>query len=299
MEPAAGAGDARSLAALLVLTLATTVATRAAVRGCGDCPAERHLHRAEARASAVVALASYDGRRARLALETVGAREERRVARLRRPRSPRLAIPWRDAVAALRTPGRVVEGGVLAGAGTVLGLLEAERPVAVLVAILVAYLGATRMAWPLRAELDLSARARILLRPRLGRVLLGHALVPVVVTTSAAVLAAAGCAVAGALPAHPAAAALLAVAVVPMLCLCAGMSARREGRLPPSLLVTAAVADPSGGAGFLSAWLAFWPVTAATLGAVPIILVANGTAAGAAGWTAIATAVLAYLLGRD
>jgi hypothetical protein len=297
VQPAAGAGEAQSLAALLVLTLLTAVAARAAVRGCGDCPAERHMRRAAARASAVVALASYDARRARRALETVGEHDGRHAARLRRPRSPRLAIPWRDAVAALRTPGRAAEGAVLAGAGTVLGLLEADRPVAVLVAALVAYLGASRMAWPLRAELDLPARARVLLLPRLGRVLLAHATVPVFVTTSAAALAVTGCAVAGALPAHATAAAFLAVAVMPMLCLCAGLSARREGRLPPSLLAAAAGVDPSGGASLLSAWLAFWPALAATLGAVPILLVAAPLVAVA--WTLIATALLAYLLARD
>jgi hypothetical protein len=130
-------------------------------------------------------------------------------------------------------------------------------------------------------------------------VLLGHTFVPVVVTASAALLGAAGCAIAGALSAHAAAAALLATGVTPLLCLCAGMSARREGRLPPSVLVTAVAADPSGGASFLSAWLALCPTTAATLGAVPIILLAHGAAAVAAGWTVIATAALAYLLARD
>jgi hypothetical protein len=297
VQPAAGVGDAQALAALLLLTLVTTVVARLTMRRCGDCPAERHLRRAAARASAVVALASYDARRARRALETVGTGDGRRAARLRRPRSPALAIPWRDAVAALRTPGRVVEGAALAAAGSVLGLLEADRPVAVAVAVLVTYLGASRMVWPLRAELDVRARARVLLLPRLGRVLLGHAVVPAAVTTSAALLGAAGCAIAGSLPS--AGAALLAVAVTPMLCLCAGMSARREGRLPPSVLVTAVAADPSGGASFLSAWLALWPTTAATVGAVPIILLAHGAAAVAAGWTVIATAALVYLLARD
>jgi len=297
VQPAAGAGDLQSLAALLLLTLATAVAARAAVRGCGHAPAERHLRRAEARASAVVALASYDARRARRALETVGARDGRHGARLRRPRTPALAIPWRDTVAALRTPGRIVEGAALAGAGTVLALLEADRPVAVLVAVLVVYLGAARTIWPLRAELDLPARARVLLLPRLGQVLLAHAAVPVVVTTSAAALAAAGCAAAGALPTHGAAAALLAVAGTPMLCLCAGMSARREGRLPPSLLALAAGADPSGGGSLMSAWLAFWPAVAATLGAVPILLAAAPVVAVA--WTLMATAVLVALLARD
>jgi hypothetical protein len=90
---------------------------------------------------------------------------------------------------------------------------------------------------------------------------------------------------------------LRATGVTPLLCLCAGMSARREGRLPPSMLMTAAIADPSGGASFLSAWLAFWPALATTVGALPILLVAAPVVAVA--WTLIATAALTYLLARD
>ena len=116
LQPAAGVGSAGWLAALVVVTLATAVAAVAAVRGCGDCPAERHLRRAEARASAVASLASFDARTARRALETVVFRDGgRRGAGLGRLRDARLAVPWRDAVAALRTPGRVVEGAALAG----------------------------------------------------------------------------------------------------------------------------------------------------------------------------------------
>ena len=296
VQPGAGAGGAWP-AALLLLTLVTAVAAVVAVRGCGACSAERHLRRAEGRASAVASLASFDARTARRTLERVGARDAGRpLAQLRRVRSARLAVAWRDVVAALRTPARVVEAAALAGGGTVLALLAADRPAALAVAPFAVYLGASRMLWPLRAELDVPERTRILLRPRLGRILLEHALVPVVVTTTAAALAVAGCAVAGT---PPAAVALLAVAVTPVLTLCAAMSARREGRLPSSVLATAIAVDPSGGAAAVVAWLTFWPALATTLGAVPLIAVTSGgpaVVAMAALWTAIATLALARLV---
>ncbi len=302
VQPTAGVGSTGWLAALIVLTLAAAVAAVAAVRGCGDCPAERHLRRAEARASAVASLASFDARTARRALETVVFRDVgRRGAGLGRVRDARLAVPWRDAAAALRTPGRVIEGAALAGAGTVLCVLNPDRPVTLAMATLVVYFGASRLLWPLRSDLDAPARVRVLLRPRIGRVLLAHTLVPVVVTTSAAVLGAAGCALAGALP-EPGAAALLAVAGAPMVTCCAAMSARRGGRLPPSVLATAVAGDPSGGAGALLAWFTLWPTVAATLAAVPILLASSagpGAAVLAASWIAIATRILVRLLDRD
>jgi hypothetical protein len=287
----------------LLLTVVTSVAAAAAVRGCGDCPAERHLRRAEARASAIASLASFDARTARRALERVGTRgARRRAARLARPRAARLAVPWRDALAAIQTPGRVVEATTLASAAAVLCLLNADRPLVVAASMLVAYLGASRMLWPLRSELDSPGRARVLLRPRIGRVALAHTLIPMVVTTGAALLGAAGCAVAGALPVHGPATALLVVAVTPMLACCAAMSARRGGRLPPSVFVTAVAADPSGGAGALLAYFAFWPAVAATLGGVPIVLATSAGSAAvvfAAAWTVIATVLLLQPVARD
>jgi hypothetical protein len=296
VQPGTGAGGAWR-AALLLLTLVTAVTAVLAVRGCGACSAERHLRRAEGRASAVASLATLDARTARRTLERVGARDAGRpLVQLRRVRSARLAVAWRDVVAALRAPARVVEAAALAGGGTVLALLAADRPAALAAAAFAVYLGASRMLWPLRAELDVPERARILLRPRLGRILLEHALIPVVVTTTVAALAVAGCAVAGT---PPAAVALLAVAVTPVLTLCAAMSARREGRLPTSVLATAVAVDPSGGAAAVVAWLTFWPALATTLGAVPLIAVTNAgpaVVAMAALWTAIATLALARLV---
>jgi hypothetical protein len=122
------------------------------------------------------------------------------------------------------------------------------------------------------------------------------------VTTSAAILAAAGCAIAGALPTHGALAALAAIAVMPTVTCCAAMSARRRGRLPQSLLFAAVGGDPSGGGVAITAWLAFWPTLAAIVGSIPVLLVTHsglGATPVAAGLTLVATIGLAYALDRD
>jgi hypothetical protein len=299
MQP--GAGAAEWPAALGALTLVCVVAVLAALRSRGDCPAERHLRRAEARASAIASLATFDARTARRALETAGTTGGGRLsARLRRPRAARLGLPWRDAVAALRRPGRVVEAVALAAGGTVLALTNSDRPLALAAGVLGVYLGAARLLWPLRAELDAPGRARTLLRPRLGLVVRAHMLLSVLVTTGAAALGAAGCAVAGGLPDHGAGAALLAVTVAPVACGCAAMSARRGGRLPTTVFATAVAADPSGGAGAIGLWLALWPVTAVVAGTIPLLLVAGpGAVAVALLWTFAAGAILFFILGSD
>jgi hypothetical protein len=312
--PGTGAGEVERLAALGLLTLAAVAATVAMVRAAGNCPTERHLHRAEGRQSAVASLMSFDARTARRSLEAVAERtapiRPARMSRLRgaiarrgaRRSTPALAIVWRDAVSAARAPGRVVEAAALVAAGSALGLLNADRPVAVAAAMLLVYVGASRILAPLRAELDDADRARVMLRPRPGRILAAHTLVPVLVTTGAAVLVAAGCAVLGGLPEHGTGAALAAVAAAPVVTACAALSARRRGRAPQTLVATAMVVDPAGGGLAILSWLALWPATAAIAGGVPVMLVvAAGADAApvAAVWIAIAAAGLVYLVRRD
>jgi hypothetical protein len=87
-----------------------------------------------------------------------------------------------------------------------------------------------------------------------------------------------------------------------MLTCGAGMSARRGGRVPQSLVLAAVAGDPSGGGVVLTAWLAFWPALAATLGSIPVLLATHGglgAASVAAGLTLVATAGLARTLDRD
>jgi hypothetical protein len=89
---------------------------------------------------------------------------------------------------------------------------------------------------------------------------------------------------------------------MPTVTCCAAMSARRRGQLPQSLLFAAAGGDPSGGGVAITAWLAFWPTLAATLGSIPVLLITRsrlGAAPVAVGLTLVATVGLAYILDRD
>jgi len=312
VQPGTAVPTAEWAAALALLVALTAAAARTALRRAGDCPTERHLRRAEARASALAGLTSFDARSARLALRGAAddlgtARRSSGLPRLRRvaaarPLSAVPAILWRDAVTARRTPGRVVEAVVLAGAGAALALTNADRAASVGAAMLLVYLGASRMLWSLRAELDLPVRARLLLRPRLGRVVAAHAVMPVVVVVAAVALAGAGCAVAGGLGADGAAAVVVALAAAPVVTCCAAMAARRGGRLPESVFAGAAATDPSGGGLTIIAWVAIWPALGAALGAAPLLVVAHGNAGSglvAAAATLAVAAVLAGVLSGD
>jgi hypothetical protein len=280
VQPAIAGAGAWPLA--LGMLLAVTVGTAAlALARRGRCPTERYVVRAEARGGAIAALYSMDARHVRRSLTRVSAGP---VAARRRgprpPRSPRLAVAWRDAVAALAVPHRLGEALVLAAGGTLLCLLDAERPVAVGLGAMAIYAAASRLLEPLRAETDNPPRARVLLRRPMGRVLVAHALFPGAVVLAATLAATAALAVAGALPHHGAAVALLALAAVPSIVLCAALNSRRGGRLPASVMA-ATYADVSGMAGGLVvAWVVAWPVLAAVLGALPVsVVVRHGIAA--------------------
>jgi hypothetical protein len=208
---------------------------------------------------------------------------------------------WRDAVAAVGAPARTLQGAALVAAGSVLGLLQPADPIGLPTALIVTYIGAARLLATLRLDLDVTPRAQVLLRPPLGQVLLAHALVPAAVAATAACLAGLACAVAGALPAHGGAAAAAAVGTAVLVTVCAAMSAKRGGRMPPALIAVGSVADPSGGGVTVITWLLFWPEVATILGAVAVTLVhAGGLGPGllAAAWIGAATAILARLLSR-
>jgi hypothetical protein len=298
VQPLAGTAAAWPVAVVLLaaLTGATTVL---AVRRRGATPTERHLQRAEARGGAVAALYSMDARYVRRSLTTVSAGPvaARAVNRIKPPRSPRLAVAWRDAVAALAVPQRLGEALVLAAGGTAVCLVNGAHPVAVGVGALMIYAGASRILEPLRAEIDQPGRVRVLLRAPIGKVLVHHALVPLVVVVIGALLAIAGCAATSALPDHGGAAALLAVLATPAITLCAALSGRRGGRIPPSLL-SVTYGDTSGlSAGLVVGWIALWPLLAAAAGAIPISVVVHD-GPGALPQFVIALVVLPTLLAR-
>ena len=274
VQPLAGSAAAWPLA-LALLVVVTAATTAYAFHRRGATPTERHLERAEARGSAVAALYSMNARYVRRSLTAVSAGPvaARAAKALKPPRSPGLAIGWRDATAALAVPQRLGEVLVLAGGGTAVCLVNGAHPVAVGAGALAIYAGASRLLEPLRAETDNPGRARVLLRAPIGKILLQHALVPLLVVLSGALLGIAGCAAAGALPRHAGGAAVIAVLVILSITLCAALSSRRGGRLPPSVLAVS-YADTSGLAlGLIFGWIVLWPLVAAATSAAAIGIV--------------------------
>ena len=132
VQPLAGTAAAWPVAVVLLAAL-TAAITALAVRRRGATPTERHLVRAEARGGAVAAIYSMNARYVRRSLTAVSAGPvaARGANRLKPPRSPRLAIAWRDAIAALAVPQRLGEALVLAGGGTAVCLVNGAHPVAV------------------------------------------------------------------------------------------------------------------------------------------------------------------------
>jgi hypothetical protein len=313
VQAAAGRSVAESWSALTALTVLTVVCTSVTLRDAGNMPTERHTRRSEGRAGAVASLTSMDMRTARQSLARparqprnhrgVELRALRSAIAKRGPRSAThwSAIAWRDAVAATRTTGPTIEGALLSAAGTAVWLLNADRPLVVCTSLLLIYFGAARMLGPLRAELDDTRRARVLLRLRLGHVLIAHTLVPSVVAAVAAAAAGVSVAAAGALPHRGLALVLIAIGLTLILTLCAAMAARRGGRVPYGVLVAATASDPSGGAFALATWLTWWPALGLTVAGVPIAIATHrgGSLVVAAGWIVLAVAFVAGLASRD
>ncbi|WCB92857.1 hypothetical protein DSM104299_01557 [Baekduia alba] len=289
-------------AALALLAGLTAAGVLLALARRGKTPTERHLLRAEARNGAVAALYSMNARYIRRSLTGVSGRPARapRGHRLRAPRDPRWAIPWRDAAALISTPQRLAEAVVLAAGGTAICVVNGDHPAAVGAGALVTFAGASRVLEPLRAETDQPGRVRVLLRAPMGRVLAAHAFVPVVVVAAAAIVAAAACAVAGALPAHGGSAAAMAVLATPAVTLCAALSSRRGGQLPPSVMATGYGDQTGTTAIVIVLWIVAFPVLAALVGALPVALVVHNGTAGVPQLVALlfgATAALTVALG--
>ncbi|HSC03080.1 MAG TPA: hypothetical protein VLC49_07165 [Solirubrobacteraceae bacterium] len=230
-------------------------------------------------------------------LASVGARRSggRRVASL--------AVVWRDVATAARFPARVAESVVLAAGGAALVLLDVARPVAVVAGALLIYAAGAWLLEPMRIELDTPSRPQVFLGVRPGRALLAHTVLPALVVFCSVALCAVVLALAGVLAADELSAALALVAGAPAVAGCAGMSARRGGRLPQEVLVAAVTSDPSGGGLVLLGWLLLWPAAASAIIYVPVHAITVSSSVGhavvSAGIGLVAVVVIALLQGRD
>jgi hypothetical protein len=266
-QPVGGVPAARWGAALVLLAVTSVAACWIALRNAAACSTERHAVRAEAREGAVASLSALDVRTAQLALRRVDDRRHRRPwrSRIPAPSHPALAVPWRDATATLRAPGRLAEAALLVAAGMVLALTNATHFLDAALAGLLVYLAVTRLLEPLRIEVDAPGAARNLLVRRFGSVLLSHVAVPLTIVAVAAGLTIVPCALTHVIVAQPGKLALLALVTLPTAALCAALSARRGGRMPLSVLFFASGPDPSGGGLVIVGWLVMWPAIAAAV----------------------------------
>jgi hypothetical protein len=316
LQAGAGASPAQYIAATAGLAVLVLLMTALVWRRRGSGEAERYLRRSEGHARLQASVMDLNVRTARRDLVSVaGRRRPRRVRKLRWLRArvgragpgaarldgPVAAVLWRDALAAVGRPA-VLVGVLMAGvAGTALAVLDTGRVLAVAAGGVLLYLAASRLLEPLRIEHDAAERSRVFLGTRPGRAYAAHLIVPVVLMVAAIALTLAALALGVALPGHAGGSAVDLLVAGPAVVGCAAMSARRGGRLPQEVLMTAMATDPSGGGVILLAWLLLWPAAAAALVALPLAAAGTGHTASTT-WAVIellAAAGLARAVARD
>jgi Family of unknown function (DUF6297) len=250
---------------VVLLVALTSVAVWAAWRSADAAPAEELARRASTRSGLVAALYFADVRGASLLVRR--ARESLlgvRRRKLRRPRSSRLAIPWRDALSILRAPSRLAWALSLLVAGVIAIVAAPDRRIIVGAGLLAGYVAAARLLEPLRLEADQPDACYVLPFPW-GQLLLRHCVVPVLVVIVPAVLTVVVVSVVESLETPTVLAALtLCPLVSAALVLCAAIAAKR-GPFPIELLLLGG----DVGAVVLVVWLATGPILTALALAIP------------------------------
>jgi hypothetical protein len=267
-----------ALALIVVAAVATTTLARRRAAAAG---AEVFLARAETRSGLGASAFSLDYRGAALTYRSALPARIGRQARLPRPREPRLAVLWRDALGLLREPGRLGWATLLASAATVEALTHPGRAIPAGVAAVALYFAASLLCEPLRLDVDAPDTGALLLSWPFARLLLAHCAFPVLAllaVTGTAIVATvlAGAAGAGALVLIPTA----LVPIVAVVVLCAALSARRGGRVDEKLLGRILSLDPNnpGGAAVLVLWLIPWLIATTIIVGGALLIVGSAVA---------------------
>ncbi|MFT2016426.1 hypothetical protein ACMA1D_11365 [Streptomyces sp. 796.1] len=263
--------------ALLLAATAVAGALWLARRQAPLVPLAALRRRATVATQVTAAIFSFDLRQARTAVHGAGphgvsARGARPLLRLPLPRHRWLLIPWRDATALLRAPGRLAWATVWTGVAVGLaayapGLGQRARVFTVLAAAVAGYLAAAQLAEPARLETDDPRRATPLPTPA-GTLALWHLVIPTALSLIGTATAATICAATG--HGHPALA--LLIAATPAYAAAALVSAYR-GALPTHVLL--GTETPMGNTGGLQAalWYVRGPLALLAL-TTPALLVA-------------------------
>jgi hypothetical protein len=260
-----------ALGALCVLALAGAVSVW---RTAGDCSLDGFRVRARTRSQVVASLYAFDYRTVGLAARGDKTQNWQGRIRLRPPARPILTVPWRGAVALLRSPVRLVWGIVLAGAGVYLVGLQPLRQGALWAGAVVLYLAASSLLEPLRQEVDTPGAAKVLLPWRFEKVLWLHCLVPAGIMIVAGLLTVAGGLTAWSLRPHtadglaagtlsPHAAATLVALIIPLtffVVLAAALSARRGGRVSSNLVNTVSMDTTGLSSIFIFVQIGIWAI---------------------------------------
>jgi hypothetical protein len=197
---------------------------------------------------------------------------------LRHPRHRWLAVPWRDGLSLLRAPGRVGWALVLCGSGALAVAVAPGRRLLAAGAVVVAYLGAARLAEPLRGEADQPDASRQL--PwRWGDLILLHTVTPILVLTAIGLAVTVALTLAGLVPA--AAVGLAAGACLPVAAVLVWSAAiaGQRGRLGLDQFLTASAMGELAGPMYLLRWFATGPMVAlaSLLGPILILQGAAGS----------------------
>lgn len=219
-----------------LLAVAAGAVLFGALRSADAAPLEELARRAGLRSGLSAALYVQDfrglamlGREARRALFLP------RKRKIRHPRRALLVVPWRDALALLRAPSRLVWAVALVGAGALVAGASGSHPGGLALAILLGYLAAARLVETVRQEAD-DPDAAGRLPWAFGDVILMHTLVPAVVLAVLGWIAIAFATLDGVLTGAEAGPSIGLVGLAaPMLVICAAGVAQR-GRLPIELL---------------------------------------------------------------
>ncbi|MDX6351441.1 MAG: hypothetical protein QOF84_6231 [Streptomyces sp.] len=218
--------------------------------------------------------------------------------RLRAPRHAFLAVPWRDCLALLRAPVRVVKSAMLAviavlGAVLAVNAHRGAALAAILVALGFGYGAVAQLLESARLETDDIRRGSWAPYPYPG-LMMRHVFVP-----GAAALLVSCVAAAVVLPLGGVERAALAPAAVPAL-VAAGLVNACRGASKQHLLMSPAAQSPTGSAGPLLflAWYAAGPLTAIVLLAVPFTQALHAATASATVVAALTSAAVTGALLR-
>lgn len=256
---------------MALLTVAAGVSVAIAWRRTDAAPTEELARRGATRSGLIASLYMVDLRGVTLLAReaTQGLRKARGI-RLPRPRSPSLAIFWRDALSALRAPGRTGWALLLTVGGVVAVALAPDRQAVAATAVVAGYFAAARLVEVVRLEAD-EPDAHHVLPWAWGQLLLLHCAVPVLILTALGVIAVSVGWLSGILSSTALWPGLALCPLVAAVLVACGVISGQRGPFPVELLFLPGDMGPM----VLVMWLATGPILAEIALGVPIGVISN------------------------